>query len=243
MTDISDSEAVTATANALQSRLAVDLATALRFSRARKGDLAKTEAFLAADLKWRAEVKPAGVRQADLPNALPSGNWRLLGQSTEGFPVLFVNLGLWNPSDYDVEEYGRYACYFLEAMCRIGERFIVIFDMTGWKLSHALHMRKIKRLVSTLQDHYPERLEHALLLRAPGIFAGAWKIIKGFVDPNTATKVRFVMASRDSESTALKEVGALDIVPTCYSGLNEQLVPVPNIPGEPNIAGAPALST
>ena len=55
---------------------------------------------------------------------------------------MFVNLALWNPGDYDVEEYGRYAAYFLEAMCRMGERFIVIFDMKGWKLSHAMHMRK-----------------------------------------------------------------------------------------------------
>ena len=47
----------------------------------------------------------------------------------------------------------------------MGERFIVIFDK-GWKLSHAMHMRKIKRLISTLQDHYPERLEAAILMRA-----------------------------------------------------------------------------
>ena len=240
----SDSEAVAATANTLESRLAVDHATALRFSRARKGDLAKTEAFLAADLKWRADFKPDRVRQADLPNALPSGSWRLVGQSSpDGYPVLLVTLALWNPSDYDVEEYGSYACYFLEAMCRIGERFIVVFDMAGWKLSHALHMRKIKRLVSTLQDHYPERLERALLLRAPGIFAGAWKIIKGFVDPNTAAKVAFIANSREAESQALEEVGALRVVPTCYGGHNEEVVPVPNIPGEPSVAGAPALCT
>jgi hypothetical protein len=235
-------------ATALMAKHGVDAKTAMRFSKARKGDLKKADPFLAEDVKWRAEYKPQDIKQSDIPAALPSGCWRLLGQSAEGmgggsgggFPVLFIDLSLWNPSDYDVDEYGRYVCYFLEAMCRIGDRFIVIFDMKGWKLSHALHLRKVKRLVSTLQDHYPERLEAAVLMRAPGIFASAWAVIKGFIDPVTATKVRFT-AGTDSELAAHKQLGVLDVVPTSYGGGNAKQVPVPNVPGEPDIEGAPSL--
>jgi len=177
------------TAAALVTKLKVDPAVALRFSRARQGNLAKAEAFLAADLKWREETKPEATAQADIMRALPSGCWRLLGTIAESrMPVLFINLALWNPNDYDVDEYGRYVIYFLEAMGRLGERFIVIFD-TKWKLSHGMQMRKVKRLINVLQDHYPERLERALLMRAPAIFASAWAIIKGFTDPVTAAKV------------------------------------------------------
>ena len=242
-------EAEAATAAALEAKFGVDAKTAMRFSKARKGELKKAEPFLAEDLKWRTEYKPHDIKQSDIPAALPSGCWRILGMSSAGtgpgssgggYPVLFINLSLWNPSDYDVEEYGRYATYFLEAMCRMGERFIVLFDMKGWKLSHALHMRKVKRLVTTLQDHYPERLEAAVLMRAPGIFASAWAVIKGFIDPVTAVKVRFTSGS-DSELAAYKQLGVWSVVVTSYGGGNEKQVPVPNVPGEPDCVGAPSL--
>ena len=242
VTDDAATESIeVSTADALMERLNVDKATALRFARARKGDLVKAEAFLAADIKWRTETKPEAVTQADVSIALPSGCWRLLGATEGGFQVLFIQLGLWNPDKYDTEEYGRYANYFLEAMCKLGERFIVIFDMKGWKLSHAWHMKKIARLVSTLQDHYPERLEKALLMRAPGIFAGAWTVIKGFIDPVTVKKVAFVSSSAEAETMALKACGAWSVVPKCYNGDSDAAPPVPNIPGEKNIEGAPPL--
>ena len=104
-------------------------------------------------------------------------------------------------------------------------------------------MSKVQRLVSTVQDHYPERLEKALLLRAPLIFASAWAVIKGFIDPVTAAKVRFVTSNSEAETTALKEAGAYEVVPSSYGGGNDELLPVPNVPGEPNVPGAPALHT
>lgn len=227
------------TAAALESKFGVDVKCAMRFSKARKGHLAKAEAFLEADLKWRKEFQPDTIRQENIPNSLPSGNWRVVGAADgTGFPVLFINLALWNPNDYDVEEYGRYAAYFLEHMCKMGERFIVVFDMKGWKLSHGFHMRKIKRLITTLQDHYPERLERALLFRAPGIFAGAWAVIKGFVDPDTAEKIKFVTLLNE-ESSALREVGAWAKMPKIYGGGCTEKVPVPNLPGEPNVDECP----
>merc|ERR1711924_386689 len=149
--------------------------------------------------------------------------------------------GLWNPEDYDVDEYARYVVFFVEAMCRMGERFVVVFDMKGWKLSHGLHMRKIQRLVTIVQDHYPERLEKALLMRAPLIFASAWTIIKSFIDPVTVKKVAFVSKSTDAESKALEAAGAKQCMPKSYGGDSEALVDCPAIPGEKNVPGSPAI--
>jgi len=232
---------VDVTAATLEAKFGVDLTTAQRFSRARKGDLKKAELFLSEDLKWREEAKPAEITQADIPRALPSGCWRCLGLSTEGCPVLLITLLLWNPASYDVPEYGRYCVYFLEHCTRMGERFIVIFDMQDWKLSHALQMRKIKCLLDTLQDHYPERLEAVLIMRAPAIFGAAWSTIKRLLDPVTAAKVRFVDSGPEAEAAAHKAVGSWQVVPTRYGGCNEETVPVPNLPGEPDVAGAPGL--
>ena len=101
-------------------------------------------------------------------------------------------------------------------------------------------MRKVGRLISTLQDHYPERLQKALLLRANGIFIAAFKIISTFIDPITAAKVAFVPATAEAERKALDAVGAWHLHPTAYGGPNEAPLPVPNLPGEPNIT-APDL--
>ena len=229
------------TALALAERHSVDLGTALRFSRARKGDLSKASTMLAADLEWRASTKPEAVTQTDVANALPSGCWRVAGVANHGFPVLHIDLGLWNPEAYDTDEYGRYVCYFVEAMCRMGERFVVVFDLKGWKLAHGLQMRKIARLVQIVQDHYPERLEKALLMRAPLIFASAWAVIKGFIDPVTVAKVAFVGKSADAETKALEACGAHKCMPKSYGGLSDALTAVPNLPGEPNVEGAPAI--
>jgi len=82
--------------------------------------------------------------------------------------------------------------YFSERLPRLGPTHVVLFDMSGWKLSHGTHARKLKALISTVQDHYPERLRAALLIRAPAIFELTWKMIKQWVDPVTAAKVHFL---------------------------------------------------
>ncbi|KAJ1468269.1 CRAL-TRIO domain-containing protein [Baffinella frigidus] len=236
-----DSSAVKGCAAALVEELKVDPSVALRFARARKGDLKEASPFLRADLAWRAQKRPEATTQADCPTALASGVDRMLGCTPAGLPVVLVKIGLWDPSQYDADEYDRFNVYFMENLCRRGERFILIFDMKGWKLSHALYMRYIARLMSTLQDHYPERLAHALVFRVPGIFAASWRIIKRFIDTATASKVEFIGASAEAERSAFEAVGAWGLIPESYGGPRGGAVPVPNIPGEPNVSSAPPL--
>ena len=58
--------------------------------------------------------------------------------------------------------------------------------------------------MSTVQDHYPERLRAALLIRTPGIFEASWRLIKPWIDPNTAQKVHFLPRGA-AEAAALLE--------------------------------------
>ncbi|KAJ1477845.1 hypothetical protein T484DRAFT_2023605 [Baffinella frigidus] len=139
-------------AAALVEEFKVDPSVALRFARVRQGDFSKAQRFLRADLAWREEKRPETVTQADCPTALASGNFRLLGCTPAGLPVVFINVGLWDPSKYSLDEYERYVIYFFENMLRMGKgaKFVLIFDMQGWKF-HADRdrMRKTSRLFST----------------------------------------------------------------------------------------------
>ena len=132
---------------------------ARRFLRARAPDLKKAEALLAADVAWRKEgvdgmekgqkVKPSEVTAEHIPIALSTGCWRMLGTTTANYPVLWIQVALWHPGIYSLEEYVRYVVFFLERMCKIGDpdkaRFVVLFDMGGWRFSHALQLRKVRR--------------------------------------------------------------------------------------------------
>ena len=97
-------------------------------------------------------------------------------------------------------------------------------------------------LISTLQDHYPERLEAAILMRVPGIFQATWAVAKTFFDPNTAKKIFFVGSGAEAEKVAISERGAWGVWPACYGGPNQEPVPCPNVPGESNVADAPMLT-
>jgi hypothetical protein len=124
--------------------------------------------------------------------------------------------------------------WWLERLAKLGERFVVLFEMTGWKFSHAFHLKKALLLVSILQDHYPERLEAALLFHTPAIFAAAWRLIRPHVDPATVKKVHFVKAG--DEQAALSERGLRpEIVPTTIGGSKDGPFPHPNLPGERNL--------
>ena len=148
---VADSTAVTECAARLVKELQVDPSIALRFARSRQGDFKKAAPFLRADLAWREEKLP--VTQSECPTALASGHLRVLGRTPAGLTVLFCHIGLWDPSLYHIDEYERYVIYIVESMCQQCEQFIVLFDMRGWKLWHAMYMRNISRLLATLQDN------------------------------------------------------------------------------------------
>jgi hypothetical protein len=83
---------------------------ARRFLRARQHDIAKASKFMEADLEWRASFKPENVSQSDIPTALATGSWRVLGMTDEKplggvYPVLWIQVAYWHPHLYSLEEY------------------------------------------------------------------------------------------------------------------------------------------
>jgi len=196
----------------------------------------KARLMIDTTARWRKETRPEQVTQALVSSALDGGCWRLLGTTTTGYPVVWVQLSLWDPSKYDVELYRMHAIYWLEHLGKIGERFTVLFDLSGWKLSFATEIRKIAALAATLQSHYPERLEAALMLRAPFVFSSAWTLIRPLLAPVTAAKITFVPTRQETQVLAGRGIG-LEIVPSLYGGSRRQPVPFPNLPGECDLSG------
>eukprot|EP00967_Tisochrysis_lutea_P152172 scaffold297510_cov43-Tisochrysis_lutea.AAC.2 len=91
----------------------------------------------------------------------------------------------------------------MEHLSKQGPGFIVLFDMSGWKISFSLQVAKLKVLVGTLQNHYPERLRAALIIHTPGFFQATWRMMKPWLDPHTVEKVRFVCIAQALQALVL----------------------------------------
>lgn len=178
---------------------------------ARKHDLkASTDLFL-EQVKFRAKWRPLEITPASIPDALPSGAWRLCGYSREGCVVSNYKLKYWNPDDYaddesdqqledSIDQYTRYVVYMIELMILsmkakpVPQQFVVIFDLEGFYAGLAFRRNvrlMIRKLIYVAQAQYPERLHKCLLVNAPYGFQTAWKLIRPLLDAKTASKIKF----------------------------------------------------
>jgi hypothetical protein len=71
------------------------------------------------------------------------------------------------------------------------QRFVLVFDLSGFTYS-CMDYEAVKVLISTLQFNYPDTLGTAFVVNEPWIFSACWAIIRGWIDPVTASKVKFI---------------------------------------------------
>jgi len=187
-------------------------ATCQRYLRARDGDLAKATSMLRESLQWRADFGVATLVQdhaALLRAEGATGKLRVsVSRDREGRPVLVMTPRLENSKDHLGNL--RNLVYNLERACAQTEggsdgKMIVVMDFRGYSLFTAPPMKTSKATLTILQNHYPERLCRFIVLHAPGIFSGFYKVISPFIDPVTKAKINFITGSAAAQSTALAE--------------------------------------
>eukprot|EP00934_Nitzschia_sp_Nitz4_P008048 Nitzschia sp. Nitz4//scaffold3_size479765//377012//378226//NITZ4_000159-RA/size479765-augustus-gene-1.621-mRNA-1//-1//CDS//3329550935//8038//frame0 len=179
---------------------------------ARKYQLEDSVALFFEQVRFRVRWQPKAITPKDIPNALPSGAWRLCGYTKEGYIISNYKLKHWHPEKYTssgddgtdkietaVLEYTKYVVYMVEQMIanmnpELPQKFVVLFDLKGFSVS--LAMRRdvrlmIRKLIYVAQGQYPERLHKTLLVNAPFGFEGAWRLIQPLLDEKTAAKIGF----------------------------------------------------
>ena len=73
----------------------------------------------------------------------------------------------------------------------------------------------VKFMIKCFEANYPESLGSVLVYKAPWIFQGIWKIIKGWLDPVVASKVHFASNVDELQEwiprgQIMKELGGLE---------------------------------
>jgi hypothetical protein len=83
--------------------------------------------------------------------------------------------------------------------------------MTDFSMAN-MDYTPVKFMIKCFEANYPESLGSVLVYKAPWIFQGIWKIIKGWLDPVVASKVHFASHVEELQewiprSQIMKELG------------------------------------
>ncbi|KAJ9646772.1 uncharacterized protein PV06_10479 [Exophiala oligosperma] len=197
----------------------------LRFLRARKWDVDKALVMLISTMRWRSQEQhvdddvvlrgeggaledssssdPAVKREGvDFLTQLRLGKSFLHGTDKEGRPICFVRVRLHRGGEQTERALERYTVYVIEtarlALRPPVETACILFDMSNFTMAN-MDYTPVKFMIKIFEANYPESLGAVLVHKAPWLFQGIWKIIRGWLDPVVAGKVHFTSDVSDLE--------------------------------------------
>ncbi|XXH01195.1 hypothetical protein Hte_007549 [Hypoxylon texense] len=203
----------------------------LRFLRARKWDLQRALVMMMSTMNWRCseshvddEIMANGEEHAaanekssdprskklaeDFLAQLRMGKSYCYGTDKAGRPICIVRARLHRAGEQSEEGLERFTVYLIETT-----RFMlnppidtacVVFDLTGFSLQN-MDYTPVKFMIKCFEANYPESLGVVLVHKAPWVFQGIWKIVRGWLDPVVASKVHFTNNIKDLEEFIAKE--------------------------------------
>ena len=196
----------------------------LRFLRARKWDVNAAVIMAISAIQWRLEFElesdimyggeeamfrlsksedPAERKSGrDFMAQLEMGKAFAYGKDREGRPIVVSRVRLHHPGDQSESSIERLTVQIVETTRLVlrppVDTATAIFDMTDFGLSN-MDNTPLRFIIKCFEANYPESLGSLLIHRAPWIFQGIWKIIKGWLDPDIASKIHFTNTAKDLE--------------------------------------------
>ncbi|KAK4920941.1 phosphatidylinositol transfer protein csr1, partial [Elasticomyces elasticus] len=169
---------------------------------------------------------------ADFLAQMRMGKSFLHGVDREGRPMCFVRVRLHRQGEQSEKSLERYTVYTIETARMMLKPPVDTAHGEHGTARHlipdsAIYSKKaarttdtrpqdytpVKFMIKCFEANYPESLGSVLVYKAPWIFQGIWKIIKGWLDPVVAAKVHF--ASNEKE---LAEFVPIERVPRELGG-------------------------
>lgn len=191
-----------------------------RYLAARSWNVKKAAKMLKTTLKWRLDYKPEEIRWDDVASEAETGKiYRSNYKDKLGRPVLVMRPRCQNTKS--VKGQIKYLVYCMEnAVVNLPEdqeQMVWLIDFHGFNLSN-ISIKVTKETAHVLQDHYPERLGIAILYDAPKVFEPFWKIAKPFLDPKTASKVKFMYSDDPNSKKMMEELFDMSLVESAFGG-------------------------
>ena len=177
----------------------------VRFLRARKWDARAAYEMLLTCLTWRQEVNVRGLIEDGEPairkHLFTSGESYFWKRDAAGRLAIFMRGRFHNRSAQNHDEMVAFTVFQIETGRRLmGSQednpgtVTLVFDLIDSTMA-SFDLGVIQFMAHALQSYYPECLGRALILNAPWIFSGFWKLIRPWLDPKVADKIVFVQGN------------------------------------------------
>ncbi|KAL1922906.1 uncharacterized protein VTP21DRAFT_9282 [Calcarisporiella thermophila] len=181
----------------------------LRFLRARKWDVQLAVRMMCSTLKWRHKenvldlVAKGDEGMEKYYEEKRLRGWRFQWTSGKAYfyqldrwnrPICIINVRKHFKRDQDDEPMKKFTVLQIETARKMLiqpiETACVIFNMTDFTLAN-LDLAFVRYLIQCFEAFYPECLGACLIHNAPWFFEPCWKIIRPWLDPIVAAKIRF----------------------------------------------------
>ncbi|KAI3672410.1 hypothetical protein L6452_38498 [Arctium lappa] len=195
-----------------------------RYLRARNWNVKKAVKMLEASLIWRMNYKPEEICWEHISTEAETGKiYRSSYMDKNGRTVLVMRPRFQNSKS--TRSQIKYLVYCMEnAILNLPsdqEQMIWLIDFQGFNLSN-ISIKSTKETAHILQDHYPERLGLAILYNPPKFFEPFYKVVKPFLEPKTANKVKFVYADDPNTKTIMDNLFCMDELESAFGGKDEE---------------------
>jgi len=195
----------------------------LRFIVARKGKVVDALKMLLNALIWRVTYDIEGLcKQGERiidENEFSCGKVYFYKYDKEGRFVTYIHVSKHIKDVRPQIETEKMTILSMETVRLILNRenptACMVFDMSGFSMQN-MDYGFIRFLLNCFQNYYPEMLGVALIVGAPWIFHGCWKIIKQLLDPVVANKVQFL-----KDKSEIKDYIDESEIPECLGGTNK----------------------
>ena len=150
-------------------------------------------------LKWREIEKPENIDSNDdgVKTEYNKGYSILYKTDKLERPVLYVQCSKYDKNNRILENVKKFVIWEMEiAVFQLSkpedEKIVVLFDLLEFSLVKTMDYEVVKMFINILQNNYDEILGLGIIVNSPWIFSACWKIIKPWLDPATAAKIRFM---------------------------------------------------
>jgi len=179
--------------------------------RARDNDLEQATTMLDSTLLWREEFGLDSLQTWTevMQKENLTGKAYVRGKDKQNRPIIWMKPKFENTYDHDGNI--KHLVYNLERAVACGEangykdgKLCLIIDFEGYSIMNAPPMKTSMETLSILQNHYPERLAKAYLVRPPWIFHSFYSLISPFID--VVTKEKVMMLSSKKHATLVENI-------------------------------------
>ena len=170
-----------------------------RYLRARQFDVPRACTKALASIAWHLRVRPERLRAAEFEAEARAGKVYVSGPDVHGRAILVLD-----STRASVLDQGGQIHHLIwniqRAVRRTAaggcEKFAVFIHLEEFGWSNAPSLLATQQAIRLLGGHFPERLGHCVLYKAPYLFWTLWSMVKPLLDPVTSAKV--VMISGDT---------------------------------------------